>query len=206
MKKILFVLLVLYLAMTLSAASAMTLSPEAAEASVDTEGTACYGMAVCDAGELESNTGLTVELYVPNTYSADRVRMLKAGDTIVVEDRGIRIAEVCQRSGQEIELIPAEEDVSYIVLTSAESGGYTALIDDRTPCALIGEMEIPLPLPDGFVYLDGPDEEPHTGEAFIRALRDGADEWITPFNTTITLENGIPTVICHSDYPEGPAE
>lgn len=204
MKSLLSILLSLFLIITSSGAYAMTLLPEAGPSEIETEGIVQYQMSIINVDQIEQAQTFTIGLYNQNTYPADQIQKLMPGDAIVVNDLTIDIAEIRQSNDGIFELIPKGDDASYIVLIPTESGSYIILVDDWSPCTFIAEMNVSLPLPEGFIYLYGNEETLLTAEDFIRELTNGNGAWMNQYNSTITLADCIPMLITHSGYPEGP--
>lgn len=205
MKKLTTMLLSLCLMLLTICASAMTLTPEAAPSSVSTKGTLQYYMSIVDDKQIESSGFLTIGLYAPEVFLIANVQKLKAGDTIRLNGQNVSIRKLNQTTEDWIEIVPEDGNYGYIYLVPSGNNPYCiAVVDDWVPCAMVSEMKVWMPLPDKFVYIAGPDEEHYTAGQFIRELQNGAGEYINQYNTVVTLENGAPVTITHTDYPEGP--
>jgi len=207
MKKTMILFLSICLVLAVAGASAMTLSPEAMPSSINTKGTVQYYMSMVDSSQIESSGFFTIGLYSPEVFLTSGVKKLKAGDVIALNGKNVTVKSIRQTEEGWLELIPASDEYGYIFLVPSDSQPYyIAVVDDWIPCAQITELKVWMPLPDKFVYVSGPDEEQHSAGDFIKELQYGAGEWINQYNTTVTLENGVPVMITHTDYPEGPAK
>lgn len=207
MRKYMILFLSIALVLAISGASAMTLSPESAPTSINTKGTVQYYMSMVDDSQIENGGYFTIGLYAPEVFRTSGVKNLKTGDTIMLNGKNTKISAINPVEDGWLELIPSADEYGYIFLVpSGTQPFYIAVVDDWVPCAKITELKVWMPLPDKFTYVYGPEEEHFTASKFIKELQNGAGEWINQYNTMVTLENGVPVMIIHSDYPEGPTE
>lgn len=207
MKKRVILFLSIVLALAVSGTSAMTLSPEAVPSAINTKGTAQYYMSMIDDSRIENDGFFTIGLYAPEVFRASRVKNLKTGDTITLNGGNVRISAINRVQDGWLELIPSAGEYGYVLLVPSDTQPYyIAVVDDWVPCAQITELKVWMPLPDKFIYVDGSEEKQFNAAGFIRELQNGVGEWMNQYNTTVTLENGVPVTIVHNDYPEGPSE
>ena len=207
MKKCMILLLSFVLVLAVSGASAMSLSPETYPTTINTQGTVQYYMSIVDDTKIENEGFFTIGLYGPEVFRTSSVKTLAVGDTIILNGTNVKISAINQTEDGWLELIPSAGEYGYVFLVPSDTQPYyIAVVDDWVSCAKITELKVWLPLPDKFTYVYGPEEEHFTAAGFIKELQNGAGEWMNQYNTMVTLNNGVPIMITHNDYPEGPVE
>jgi len=207
MKKCMILLLSFVLVLAVSGASATSLSPETYPTTINTQGTVQYYMSIVDDTKIENEGFFTIGLYCPEVFRTSSVKTLTVGDTIILNGTNVKISAINQTEDGWLELIPSAGEYGYVFLVPSDTQPYyIAVVDDWVPCAKITELKVWMPLPDKFTYVYGPEEEHFTAAGFIKELQNGAGEWMNQYNTMVTLNNGVPVMITHNDYPEGPVE
>ncbi len=161
-----------------------------------------------DADRILAGGYFTVGLYAQDLYPADRLEALQPGDAVLVNGRTYTVKSFAQRGDGEYELIPQEEVYGYIAFRKTSGGAYTAVMDDWTPCTHLTDVKIMMPLPYkfSFAWISGDESaKVYDADAFVSLMTDGESaELLTQYNTMIQFEDGLLTMIIHTDYPEGP--
>ena len=169
-------------------------------------GTFCLG--VKDIDRIVSGGFFTASLYLEDHYDGKQIEALAPGDTVTVNGKTWTVREVVPHLADEpglvdtYEIYTEEENAGYIVFSHASDGCYLCITDDWTPVTHVADVRIMLPLPDRFEYLD-----PNSGDSldqydFINQI----GNYLIPYNTSCTFEDGVLVRVIHSDYPVGPED
>lgn len=151
-------------------------------------------------------------LYLPDRYEGEQIRSLAPGDTVLANDQAWTVKEIHPHPAEgapeedtEYEIYPEEELDGYLVFVPCGDGTYMSLMNDWNPITLAGSVKVMLPLPDDFAYIC--DDETMNADEFIDDLElFGADDGMTPYNTSCEFRDGQLIRVVSADYPYGPEE
>ncbi len=175
---------------------------------VDTE-TGTYWVHITDTDCITSGGYFTASLYLQDRYAIEEVEALKEGDTVTVAGQPFTVSSLVVHEDGTLEIYPREEFYGYIVFKK-EADCYTALVNDWVPASPVADYKIMLPLPDDFTFVwvsGAEDAVVYNWESFIQLISDPETAPVlNQYNTTFGFNSGLPMMIVHADYPEGPVE
>ena len=203
-----FTLLLLCLCMAVCADAAEIRPLDTDHLDVDlTDGFFCFG--VKDVDRIVDGGWFTAALYLEDHYDAKQIESMVPGDTVLINGDTWTVREVIRHEPDEpgaadsYEIYTEEENDNYIVFIPVADGCFACQTDDWIPVSPVADMRIMLPLPDGFEYRCGEEEEPQDADAFLNALEEYGDLFV-PYNSFCLIRNGSIVSVTHSSYPEGP--
>jgi len=180
-----------------------------------------YRLTIEDTDQIITGGYFTAVLYLEDRYNPEQMENMKAGDRVQVNGEWYTVNKV-ERSEREIydrgekrpqvfyEILPEEEIPSYLAFEDTREGDYIAVFDDWSPVTFVIRMKIMLPLPDAFVWYDGPEEKPRSADEFLELLSipldDGSTDCFSPYSTTADFRDGQMIEIHSFPYPYGPEE
>ena len=171
-----------------------------------------YDLRITSLDRVETDSFFFAELYQEDLYPAEGLAILQAGELIRINGRDAEIVSIEYREGDKYEIgISGDEMTEYYMFRPAygrEGLCCASSMEDWVPVTLLTSVRIRLPLPENFTYttISAGEEIPHSAEEFLELLRNGEAGTWSPYNTSITFENGQVVNILHSGYPTGPDE
>ena len=178
-----------------------------------------FRLMIEDTDKIISDGYFTAILYMQDRYDPAQIENLKAGDRVQVNGNWYTVykLERMEREGYDkgelrllvtYDILPEEEIRSYLAFENTRDGDYIAVYDDWSPVTFVTRMKIMLPLPDTFVWYDGPEETKCSADELTELLSvpldDGSTDCFSPYNTTVVFQDGLMTQICSYPYPYGP--
>ena len=178
-----------------------------------------FRLTIEDTDKIISDGYFTAVLYMEDRYDPAQIESLKAGDRVRVNGAWYTVYKVerMERKGYDkgelrllvtYEILPEEEIASYLAFENTRDGNYIAVYDDWSPVTFITRMKIMLPLPDAFVWYDGPEEKECSADELTELLSipldDGSTDCFSPYSTTVVFKDGLMTQIRSFPYPYGP--
>lgn len=178
-----------------------------------------FRLTIEDTDKIISDGYFTAVLYMEDRYDPAQIESLKAGDRVQVNGAWYTVYKVerMERKGYDkgelrlvvsYEVLPEEEIASYLAFENTRDGNYIAVYDDWSPVTFITRMKIMLPLPDAFVWYDGPEEKECSADELTELLSipldDGSTDCFSPYSTTVVFKDGLMTQIRSFPYPYGP--
>ena len=178
-----------------------------------------FRLTIEDTDKIISDGYFTAVLYMEDRYDPAQIESLKAGDRVRVNGAWYTVYKVerMERKGYDkgelrlvvsYEVLPEEEIASYLAFENTRDGNYIAVYDDWSPVTFITRMKIMLPLPDAFVWYDGPEEKECSADELTELLSipldDGSTDCFSPYSTTVVFKDGLMTQIRSFPYPYGP--
>ncbi len=172
-------------------------------------GSGTYHARLTDTDRIANGGFFTVELYQQDQYLLSEINALLPGDQVQVNGKQWTVASLKETEDGQCEMYVREETYSYFVFQKDTDTTCTILVDDWSPCTLIGSEKIMLPLPYAFAFVwsGGDDAQIYDADAFIKLIQDGETvAEMNPYNTAVSFSGGLLTIVSHSDYPPGPDE
>ena len=178
-----------------------------------------FRLTIEDTDKIISDGYFTAVLYMEDRYDPAQIESLKAGDRVRVNGAWYTVCKVERREREgydkgelrllvTYEILPEEEIASYLAFENTRDGNYIAVYDDWSPVTFITRMKIMLPLPDAFVWYDGPEEKECSADELTELLSipldDGSTDCFSPYSTTVVFKDGLMTQIRSFPYPYGP--
>ena len=179
---------------------------------IDMEG-GTYDLGIENRDRIDTDGFFTAEVYQPDLYPAEIFKTLRPGEGIRINGRRVTVTSVepFEEDGWEIGFEdPDNEGITdYFTFRKNDTEGkmyYATSLEDWVPTTLLGGVKVQLPLPENFTYvtISAGEEVVQSIEDLLELLRNGDMQDWSPYNTSITFENGLPVRILHSGYPSGP--
>ena len=177
-----FLLLLLALILCSSASAGTCITAMAT--SVDPDNLACTAVNARILGYNPDSNSLTLELIIPEVFSAEEVENLKVGDAIYSQGKEIPVKSIeddvlsISINGGSYEY---EEGTLWLVQDSTDDRNYRPMYYNDYFWTSLAELQVPVP--DSFLFLDdidtlgGPLPLPavYTAKEFLRILREEAE-------------------------------
>ena len=177
-----FLLLLLALILCSSASAGTCITAMAT--SVDPDNLACTAVNARILGYNPDSNSLTLELIIPEVFSAEEVENLKVGDAIYSQGKEIPVKSIeddvlsISINGGSYEY---EEGTLWLVQDSTDDRNYRSMYYNDYFWTSLAELQVPVP--DSFLFLDdidtlgGPLPLPavYTAKEFLRILREEAE-------------------------------
>ena len=170
-----------------------------------------YRVHITDIEHINDGGCFTIELYAPMDYPAAAVEALKPGDKVEIFHRNWTVAALEPQEDGELRVIPEEEFSGYMAFKKDESGNYISRIGDWYPVYFMTDANVMLPFPNDFNFVwvkkDNAMQE-YNADGFIKILNKGTltEKDLSPYNTVVTIRDGMVYGVVHSEYPVGPDE
>ena len=180
-----------------------------------------FCLTIEDTDKIISDGYFTAVLYMKDRYDPAQIENLKTGDRVQVNGAWYTVYKVERMEGigydkgesrllVTYDILPEEEIPSYIAFDNTRDGYYIAVYDDWNPITFVTRVKIMLPLPDAFVWYDGPEEKPYSADELLELLSipldDGSTDCFGPYCTTVVFQDGQMTEIHSFPYPYGPED
>ena len=180
-----------------------------------------FRLTIEDTDKIVSDGYFTAVLYMEDRYDPAQIESLKAGDRVQVNGALYTVYKVERMESEgydkgefrrlvTYDILPEEEITSYLAFDNTRDGNYIAVYDDWSPVTYVTRMKIMLPLPDAFVWYDGPEEKKCSADELTELLSipldDGSTDCFSPYSMTVVFQDGLMTEIRSFPYPYGPED
>ena len=180
-----------------------------------------FRLTIEDTDKIVSDGYFTAVLYMEDRYDPAQIESLKTGDRVRVNGAWYTVYKVERMEWEgydkgekrlmvTYDILPEEEIASYLAFENTRDGNYIAVYDDWSPVTFVTRMKIMLPLPDAFVWYDGPEEKGYSADELTELLSipldDGSTDCFSPYSTTVVFQDGLMTQIRSYPYPYGPED
>ena len=145
------------------------------------------------------------------SYTRAGVEALKIGDQVEIFHRTWTIAALEPQEDGELRVIPEEEFGGYMAFRKTDEGNYISRIGDWYPVSFMTDAQVMLPFPNDFTFVwtdEKNEQKVYNADGFIKLLTGGTltEKDLSPYNTVITIRDGMVYGVVHADYPVGPDE
>ncbi len=154
-----------------------------------------------DVKTQENQTSIHLTAYDYEQFNASEIENLKVGDTLVIDQKEMKVESVEPQSDSWIQINGGLEQDGCDLYKGEDGLYYEMQLESKSYQPM---TELDLPLTKNFVFMDSPDPDKqgqkYNTEEFLDLLKDDVYGFY-PNNSTVTVENGEITQITRNFIP-----